>query len=116
MRNVPLVVCLGLASVTGLLACTARSTAGANDSESNGECSLLWTASEDASIGVAPFSLTTQDGTGLELLKVVSRAHVEDPLAFTELHLVFRNPERPRRSRAASRSTCPPARPSRASP
>ncbi|MFY0536044.1 VIT domain-containing protein [Nannocystis pusilla] len=39
-----------------------------------------------------PFSLTTQDGTGLKLLSVKSRAVVEDPLAFTELHLAFQNP------------------------
>ena len=91
-RHIPLVVCLGLA---GLVACTgsATPTGVSDESESTGECSLLWREPEpEAPTGVAPFSLTAQDGTGLELLRVVSRAHVEDPLAFTELHLSFRNP------------------------
>jgi len=40
-----------------------------------------------------PMSLTTSDGTGLELVKLDARAVVEGPLAFTELHLRFRNPQ-----------------------
>jgi len=43
-----------------------------------------------------PMSLTASDGTGLELVSLEARAVIEDPLAFTELHLKFRNPE-PRR-------------------
>ncbi|WAS94939.1 VIT domain-containing protein [Nannocystis punicea] len=93
-RHIPLVVCLGLA---GLVACTGRQ--GPSDStsssqpQSTGECKLEWRAPDpQPSAGVAPFSLTTQDGTGLKLLSVKSRAVVEDPLAFTELHLAFQNP------------------------
>ena len=41
----------------------------------------------------APWSLTASDGTGLELRSVDARAVVEGPLAFTELHLSFHNPE-----------------------
>src|ERR1700733_5427466 len=41
----------------------------------------------------APWSLTASDGTGLELRSVDARAVVEGPLAFTELHLAFHNPE-----------------------
>jgi len=41
----------------------------------------------------APMSLTTSDGTGLELVKLDARAVVEGPLAFTELHLRFKNPQ-----------------------
>ncbi|KIG11799.1 putative signal peptide protein [Enhygromyxa salina] len=41
----------------------------------------------------APLSLTASDGTGLELVSVTARAVVQEPLAFTELHLVFDNPE-----------------------
>jgi tetratricopeptide (TPR) repeat protein len=41
----------------------------------------------------APLSLTASDGAGLELVSLAARAVIEDPLAFTELHLVFRNPE-----------------------
>ncbi len=41
----------------------------------------------------APISLTTSDGTGLELTKLDARAVVDGPLAFTELHLTFTNPQ-----------------------
>ncbi|HEX2657520.1 MAG TPA: VIT and VWA domain-containing protein, partial [Polyangia bacterium] len=41
----------------------------------------------------APLSLTASDGAGLDLVSLSAQAVVEDPLAFTELHLVFRNPE-----------------------
>lgn len=37
--------------------------------------------------------LTASDGTGLVLVSLTARVVVEDPLAFTELHLVFQNPE-----------------------
>ena len=40
----------------------------------------------------APVSLTASDGTGLTLVSLTARAVVEEPLAFTELHLVFENP------------------------
>ena len=40
-----------------------------------------------------PIRLTASDGTGLRLASVSGRAVVEDPLAFTELKLVFQNPE-----------------------
>ncbi|MEO6418821.1 MAG: VIT domain-containing protein, partial [Polyangiaceae bacterium] len=40
----------------------------------------------------APMTLTASDGTGLTLVQLTARAVVEDPLAFTELHLVFENP------------------------
>ncbi len=39
-----------------------------------------------------PISLTASDGTGLVLTRLEARAVVEGPLAFTELHLTFRNP------------------------
>ena len=38
-----------------------------------------------------PLKLTAADGTGLELVKLESKAMVQGPLAFTELHLTFRN-------------------------
>jgi hypothetical protein len=41
----------------------------------------------------APLSLTGSDGSGLELVSLTAQAVVDDPLAFTELHLTFRNPE-----------------------
>jgi tetratricopeptide (TPR) repeat protein len=41
----------------------------------------------------AAISLTGSDGSGLELVSLQAHAVIEDPLAFTELRLVFRNPE-----------------------
>lgn len=40
-----------------------------------------------------PISLLARDGTDLPLISLEVRGAVEDPLAFTELHLVFENPE-----------------------
>src|SRR5947207_15472750 len=39
----------------------------------------------------APVSLTSSDGTGLRIVSLRARAVVSGPLAFTELHLAFRN-------------------------
>lgn len=41
----------------------------------------------------APWSLTATDGSGLVLTRVDAKAVFEGPLAFTELHLYFHNPE-----------------------
>jgi len=41
----------------------------------------------------APISLVTTDGVQLELLAVRAEALLAEPMAFTELHLRFRNPE-----------------------
>jgi hypothetical protein len=40
-----------------------------------------------------PVRLTASDGAGLRLVSVKGSAAIEDPLALTELHLVFENPE-----------------------
>jgi hypothetical protein len=40
-----------------------------------------------------PMSLTSSTGAGLALVELHARAVLDDPLAFTELHLVFENPE-----------------------
>ena len=57
----------------------------------------------------APLSLTASTGTGLQLTSLSARVVVEDPLAFTELHLTFHNPEAGC-ARAASGSPCRRAR------
>ena len=41
----------------------------------------------------AALSLTASDGTGLRLVSLRARSVVTDPLAFTELHLAFENPQ-----------------------
>ena len=56
---------------------------------------------------IAPWSLTASDGSGLELVSVDARAVIEGPLAFTELHLKFRNPE-PRDREGTFAITLPP--------
>jgi hypothetical protein len=40
-----------------------------------------------------PVGLTASDGTGLKLVKLDAQAVVDGPLAFTEMHLAFENPE-----------------------
>ena len=44
-----------------------------------------------------PYSLTASDGSGLAVTRVEARAVFEGPLAYTELHLWFHNPENRRR-------------------
>lgn len=53
---------------------------------------LVWREDSRAATS-APLSLTASDGTGLELRKLEVRGVVEDPLAFTELRMLFHNPE-----------------------
>ncbi|MCX4246880.1 AgmX/PglI C-terminal domain-containing protein [Paraliomyxa miuraensis] len=47
----------------------------------------------DAASTAPPLSLTASDGTGLRLVSLQANASVQEPLAYTELHLVFENPE-----------------------
>jgi len=50
-------------------------------------------AADDGIPGVpSPMTLTASDGTGLKLVSLTANAVVEDPLAFTELTMVFENP------------------------
>ncbi|HUQ01792.1 MAG TPA: VIT domain-containing protein [Kofleriaceae bacterium] len=51
--------------------------------------------SSDRPVGDAapPFTLTASDGSGLALTRLDARAVAEGPLAYTELHLYFHNPE-----------------------
>lgn len=44
-------------------------------------------------VEAAPISLTGSDGTGLRLVSITAKTVIDDPLAFTELHLTFHNPE-----------------------
>ncbi len=46
----------------------------------------------DVDGAASPMTLTASDGTGLKLVSLTASAVVEDPLAFTELTLVFENP------------------------
>jgi tetratricopeptide (TPR) repeat protein len=57
---------------------------------------ITWQASSDP-IERAPIALTTTDGAGLALVSLQVRTVIEEPLAFTELHMRFQNPEDRRR-------------------
>jgi hypothetical protein len=48
---------------------------------------------QSVKVAECPVKLTASDGTGLELVKYEAKAVVNGPLAFTELHLSFRNPQ-----------------------
>jgi len=50
-----------------------------------------WVA--ERTVDGAPLSLTASDGSGLTLAELRASAVVEGPLAFTEVHLAFDNPE-----------------------
>jgi len=54
-----------------------------------------------------PFQLTSSEGVGLRIASVKAQTVVEDPLALTELHLVFENPE-PRRIEGRFTLSLPP--------
>ena len=54
-----------------------------------------------------PLELTSSDGVGLVLVALEARVVVEDPLAFTELHLTFQNPQ-PRQIEGRFRISLPP--------
>jgi tetratricopeptide (TPR) repeat protein len=51
------------------------------------------TQRDEPPLGLAVDGLTTTDGTGLRLVDLKARAVLEGPLAFTQLHLTFENPE-----------------------
>jgi tetratricopeptide (TPR) repeat protein len=59
------------------------------------QVATMFVASQPRPAGeaAAPWSLTASDGSGLVLTRVDAKAVVEGPLAFTELHLHFHNPE-----------------------
>jgi TonB family protein len=65
---------------------------------------LTWRESPEPTV---PMTLTTSDGAGLDLVSMKARVVIEDPLAFTELHLVFDNPE-PRRREGRFEIELPP--------
>lgn len=56
-------------------------------------CSAQVKIAASQELSASPFSLTTQDGTGLELVSLEAKAVIDGPLAFTELHLTFHNPQ-----------------------
>lgn len=56
------------------------------------EPELVWTHANACDSG-SPMSLTAADGTGLKLESMHAQAVLDGPLALTELHLSFKNPQ-----------------------
>lgn len=65
---------------------------------------LTWRDNPEPTV---PMTLTASDGAGLDLVSMKARVVIEDPLALTELHLVFENPE-PRRREGRFEIELPP--------
>jgi TonB family protein len=65
-----------------------------SSSSPNVRAAALDYAARDKPRQEAPFSLTASDGTGLHLERLSARTVLEGPLAFTELRLSFRNPQK----------------------
>ncbi len=92
--------------VAGLLAtgCQARSGSPGEGSAATPKVAAVVTPSitplQVASSGAKsreaapPWTLTASDGSGLQITRVDAKAVVQGPLAFTELHLYFHNPEK----------------------
>src|SRR5690606_32433782 len=94
-----------LLSLCWAMGCSPKA-AQEDDAPSQEAPKLVWRETPDL-VESAPISLTASDGSGLVLVSLTARAVVEDPLAFTELHLTFHNPE-PRRREGRFAITLPP--------
>jgi tetratricopeptide (TPR) repeat protein len=88
-----LAIGLGLASFG---ACSAKKDKGDPTEIAGPLTPQLGFAEAEQQVESAPITLTASDGSGLTLVALEARTVIEDPLAFTELHLTFHNPE-PRR-------------------
>ncbi len=85
----------------GFTACAAiygvvHARTGAGHANATSEIQIIPVAQIDQqtlSSTEVPIRLTSSDGTGLRLQSLRANAVVEDPLALTEMHLVFENPE-----------------------
>ncbi len=78
------------------LGCSTPGTAPSGTLKVAGAEKVLAVAFDDIPVEAAatvPLSLTASDGTGLKLVALRARAVIDDPLAFTEMHLTFENPD-----------------------
>jgi len=94
-----------LARVLALWAAGVMSLSGCTPTKSGGDKGgalelpppeITWQPSAE-SIERSPIALTGSDGAGLALVSLQIRTVIEEPLAFTELHMRFLNPEDYRR-------------------
>ncbi len=83
---------LGCTAIAAVLALTLRN--GGGITSNNIQISpVTLVDGKTISSAEVPIRLTSSDGTGLRLQSLQANAVVEDPLALTELHLTFENPE-----------------------
>ena len=83
---------LGCTAIAAVLALTLRN--GGGSTSNNIQISpVTLVDGKTISSAEVPIRLTSSDGTGLRLQSLQANAVVEDPLALTELHLTFQNPE-----------------------
>ena len=83
---------LGCTAIAAVLALTLRN--GGGSTSNNIQISpVTLVDGKTISSAEVPIRLTSSDGTGLRLQSLQANAVVEDPLALTELHLTFENPE-----------------------
>ncbi|MDB4934392.1 MAG: hypothetical protein JWP87_1364, partial [Labilithrix sp.] len=83
---------LGCTAIAAVLALTLRNGSGNTSTQIDISPVSLVDAKTLASAEI-PIRLTSSDGTGLRLQSLRANAVVEDPLALTEMHLTFENPE-----------------------
>ncbi len=98
LRCLPLTVFLAVL-LCGAVGCTTKSDPptkpDVTSPQPNGPPPVADQVEEETGNGPSnsPVSLTASDGTGLKIVSFEAKAVVQDPLAFTELHIVFQNPE-----------------------
>jgi tetratricopeptide (TPR) repeat protein len=97
MRHLARLVLLGAVVSLGCGPTNARQVSSQiHAPDAGGKDASLHVAFDDipaAQKPTVPIQLTASDGSGLALVGLEARAVVDDPLAFTELHLVFENTE-----------------------
>jgi hypothetical protein len=82
-----------LAALVVCTDCTSRPASQASSVATSRAPKILVAETLAPSVHAEPrVSLTASDGTGLRLLRLVARAVVDEPLALTEMAMVFENP------------------------
>ena len=84
---------LGCTAIAAVLALTLRNGGGGTTSANIRISPVTLVDGKAIASAEVPIRLTSSDGTGLRLQSLQANAVVEDPLALTELHLTFENPE-----------------------
>jgi hypothetical protein len=84
---------LGCTAIAAVLALTFRNGHGNTTSSEIQISPVSLVDAKTLASAEVPIRLTSSDGTGLRLQSLRANAVIEDPLALTEMHLTFENPE-----------------------